>query len=471
MLTPALFHTAIVMLLMTTAASTQAAPTPYRYISVYSEVSPINAFGVSAGSINNHGVMAVSLADPPTTYRVDWPVWTEVLDGSFAKMDINDNNQIGAVASFCCAGDSALWRLEADGTVVTLAEGPSGCPQPGDFCGFQSAYLGDGLNNSGQIATLAGFNDAGVVTAGVWLFDDDGAVEIARQDTVNPGGLFSITTPGVNDLGVVAFGASEVSDPDGGLASVYSGTGGVVTEDGTPPYPQGGQIQHVIINENGVIGVNGGAGIHTIDDGVVTTVVPAEFAVGSPTGFSFNDEGQVVYLREVGGVPGLYTGPDVVDDALLRSGDTVFDGVVTGGTSSFRLQENGLNNDGDIVFSVQINVDGATESHLVRAIALLPEFDSDDDGIANDMDNCLTAANPDQRDTNGDGIGNACDADLDDDCATNFGDLAAFKSVFLSDDEDADFNGDGMVNFGDLAVLKKWFVSPPGPSALPSGCD
>lgn len=40
-----------------------------------------------------------------------------------------------------------------------------------------------------------------------------------------------------------------------------------------------------------------------------------------------------------------------------------------------------------------------------------PGDDDDGDGIPNDQDNCLTVANPDQRDSDGDGFGDACDID------------------------------------------------------------
>ena len=103
--------------------------------------------------------------------------------------------------------------------------------------------------------------------------------------------------------------------------------------------------------------------------------------------------------------------------------------------------------------------------------------DVDDDDVPDTVDNCTLVWNPNQRDSNEDGIGNACDADLDGDCDVNFGDLAALKAAFNPRpyNPDADFNGDALVNFGDLATMKATFFngpSPgPGPSGLPNDCD
>ncbi len=104
---------------------------------------------------------------------------------------------------------------------------------------------------------------------------------------------------------------------------------------------------------------------------------------------------------------------------------------------------------------------------LLPALALVvPSAQADDDldGVGNHIDNCLTVANADQRDTDDDGFGNICDPDLDQSGQVNFGDLAAFKSVFLSNDPDANFDGLGSVNFGDLAILKSFFLQAPGPA-------
>ncbi|MEW5851248.1 MAG: DUF4215 domain-containing protein [Myxococcota bacterium] len=43
----------------------------------------------------------------------------------------------------------------------------------------------------------------------------------------------------------------------------------------------------------------------------------------------------------------------------------------------------------------------------------VPEVDRDGDGVADDVDNCADVANPDQRDTNGNGVGDACDPEED----------------------------------------------------------
>ncbi len=112
-----------------------------------------------------------------------------------------------------------------------------------------------------------------------------------------------------------------------------------------------------------------------------------------------------------------------------------------------------------------------TESTLVTLA------DVDGDSVPDAQDNCVLVANENQRDTNGDGFGNACDADITNDCAVNFGDLAEFKAAFTPGpyDPDADFDGDGFVNFGDLALMKSTFFNGtnpgPGPSGVPNDCE
>lgn len=90
--------------------------------------------------------------------------------------------------------------------------------------------------------------------------------------------------------------------------------------------------------------------------------------------------------------------------------------------------------------------------------------DSDNDGITDDVDNCIQTPNSNQRDSNNDGFGNLCDADLDNNGFVNFADLSLFKAAFGSNDADADFDGNGFVNFADLAMFKAMFGQQPGPA-------
>ncbi|MEZ5566492.1 MAG: thrombospondin type 3 repeat-containing protein [Gammaproteobacteria bacterium] len=94
--------------------------------------------------------------------------------------------------------------------------------------------------------------------------------------------------------------------------------------------------------------------------------------------------------------------------------------------------------------------------------------DLDGDGVWDDEDNCTLVANADQRDTNGDGYGNRCDADLDNDDKINFADLAIFRQAFGTTNADANFDSVGTVNFADLVILRSSFGKPPGPSGLHS---
>lgn len=93
--------------------------------------------------------------------------------------------------------------------------------------------------------------------------------------------------------------------------------------------------------------------------------------------------------------------------------------------------------------------------------------DTDNDGIPDDQDNCSNHANPLQLDVGGDGFGNRCDADLNNDGNVNLIDFGFFRSRFMqADGIDADFNEDGEVNLIDFGLFRQLFNGTPGPSAL-----
>ena len=132
---------------------------------------------------------------------------------------------------------------------------------------------------------------------------------------------------------------------------------------------------------------------------------------------------------------------------------------------------NGVNGVGDWRLYVSDNFpsDGGRLNTWGLELCTVPNVigpDADTDGIDNSVDNCTTVSNPDQRDSDGDGFGNICDTDLNNDGVTNFLDLGLLRQVFFTNDVHADFDGDGVVNFLDLGILRQRFFSAPGPSGL-----
>ena len=165
----------------------------------------------------------------------------------------------------------------------------------------------------------------------------------------------------------------------------------------------------------------------------------------------------------------------------ILAGALIVTGMFSPGLSAapaspnYQLPWSVLDSGGTVSASANYQLAGSLQGN-VGATASSPNYvlsggfhsppDSDGDTLRDFVDNCIEKPNPNQRDTDNDGIGNWCDPDFDNNGIVNAADLAFFKTKFFTTDPDADLTGDGIVNAADLAILKAFFFKAPGPSGL-----
>lgn len=87
--------------------------------------------------------------------------------------------------------------------------------------------------------------------------------------------------------------------------------------------------------------------------------------------------------------------------------------------------------------------------------ALTEDYDTDLDDIPNGSDNAYLTPNSGQQDTDGDGYGNICDCDVDNNDVVDYGDVTIFFGDYGSSgpDIDTDFDSNGVVAYGDVTIL------------------
>jgi hypothetical protein len=118
------------------------------------------------------------------------------------------------------------------------------------------------------------------------------------------------------------------------------------------------------------------------------------------------------------------------------------------------------------------HADAGADEVQQGAQPLAATADADGDGIPDQRDNCVLAANPAQIDSDGDGYGNICDGDFNNDGATNTADLMTLRAAFGSSmgqtayHASVDLDGNGAVNMLDMSLFKGLFGKAPGPSGL-----
>jgi hypothetical protein len=181
------------------------------------------------------------------------------------------------------------------------------------------------------------------------------------------GAFTSFGDPAINNDGTIAFLASKV----GGGLGVFTGTGsGYTTIADTNGEPSAfGSV--VDINANGTVVFealrdSGGSAIYTGDAKGFAPAVTTDdgFGLGiGNIGRSINDSGTIAFVASIaGGQFGIFTGPDLVQDKVIKTGETLFGATVV----NVECVRGALNNHGDIAFEYSLS-NGKTGIAVAKA--------------------------------------------------------------------------------------------------------
>ena len=131
--------------------------------------------------------------------------------------------------------------------------------------------------------------------------------------------------------------------------------------------------------------------------------------------------------------------------------------------------------------STQVKIGSVSSQFRSTTWVTAATADSDNDGIPEALDNCINAPNgplvPDsggnsQWDTDGDGYGNVCDADINNSGTVTTADFGLLRSVLGQAASSspaaaaADMNGSGTVTTADFGLLRARLGTAPGPSGV-----
>jgi hypothetical protein len=341
---------------------------------------------------------------------------------------------------------------------------------PPTFFGLNSGYGNGAIRDDGTVVFRASFtNTSGTNFDGVYAGSGGGATPVYAQ-AIDPNTEFPELAPraaSTSPSGVTAFLGLRYDYPDqpsgsstsgyylvtgSGLVTMIEDGGGAITANTAPVVNDAGQAallmrtggsestifrydngslttiasgfeggQEIWMNAGGDVIFADASTVKVYHNGVTTTVANTVDGFDSlmKSGNSdvfINDAGDVAFwgdVEEFNGEPvtweGIYTGPDVISDRVLVRDDSVLGHVVG------NVELLGLNNSGQILFSVDSHSPDAWRALVVATPAEAADFEEDGDVDAGDLarwkihHGTAPSATHSQGDADGDGDGDGND--------------------------------------------------------------
>ncbi|MBN8279839.1 MAG: hypothetical protein J0M16_04455 [Gammaproteobacteria bacterium] len=315
-----------------------------------------------------------------------------------------------------------------------------------------SGFGGGGLYNEGggvvgiESSTIAGNVLNNAFNGGAGIANADGTVTIANSTlsgNVSTGFGGAIFTADALDVTSSTIAGNSASGSGGGIASLF---GGAVTA------------------RNTVVALNTGAGAPNVSGALGSDGfnVIGDFAGATITPALFSDQLGVTPAQLNLGPLQANGGPTETRDLL--PGSVAID---KGSAGSAVLDQRGAIRPDDQAGVP--NAAGGDGSDVGAVETGAP--DTDGDGVPDPADNCTLVPNASQCDSDGDGYGNRCDGDLNNNGFTNAQDTTLLRQQLGQPSpppayNEADLNCNGFVNAQDVTLFRSLLGAPPGPSGV-----
>ena len=284
-------------------------------------------------AMNNSGTVATGAFNPATGH-------IDILTGSGGPLTtIAEVSSIAGSPAINNAGTVAFTTQTIAGDRYIVTGSGGGLTTVIDSSGTLFGFGQPRINDGGLVAFQASGTPPGGGATGPFYTIINGTVTTIGQSGARSGSDFSMNNAGTT----IASNGSEIFSSTGTATITIADLTGMFSGFSAPPW----------INDNGTVALlasldKGGEGVFTIGAGGITMIADNSGGISTfAAGPSINNLGEVAFIAHLRtGGDGIFTGPDLLADKVIQTGDSLFGSEVT----SLSFQRPSLNDLGQVAF-------------------------------------------------------------------------------------------------------------------------